>query len=94
MTRVLCLLTPVVCLPDEMAGPGGPGWPPALLSPAPDITEEREDLNRGEAGSLGLTASFVSDSNTRRGTYRLRLYDSEVRLNIYARKMKIDIECV
>ena len=46
----------------EMAGAGGPGWPlSSLLSPAADITEDREDFESGEATSLGLT-SLVSDS--------------------------------
>ena len=66
MTRELCLLTVgAVVLPMwplEMAEAGGPGWPlSSLLSPAADITEDREDFNSGEAASLGLT-SLVSDS--------------------------------
>ena len=62
MTRLL----PAVVLPAgpllEMAGPLSPLPPPALLSSAPDITEDRDDLNSGEADSLGLTSPLVSDS--------------------------------
>ena len=67
MARELCLLTVgAVVLPVwplfEMAGAGGPGRPlSSLLSPAADITEDREDFKSGEATSLGLT-SLVSDS--------------------------------
>ena len=66
MARELCLLTVgAVVLPVwplEMAEAGGPGWPlSSLLSPAADITEDREDFNSGEAASLGLT-SLASDS--------------------------------
>ena len=70
MTRELCLLTvvadvdvvgAVVVLMLERPEAGGSGRPLLLLSPTTDITEDLEDLNCGEAGSLGLTSLF-SDS--------------------------------
>ena len=66
-TRELFLLTAVAVVAAvalfEIPEAGGSGRP--LLSPAPDITEDLEDLKTGEAGSLGLTSLF-SDSRKSR----------------------------
>ena len=66
MTRELCLLAVAVVAAValfERPEAGCSGRP--LLSPAPDITEDLDDLKSGEAGRRGLTSLFSDSEKSR-----------------------------